>query len=435
MEKRTSGTKPLKTTAIADACSSFPVGFSLLRREGWLFAAFYDPLRRITVAARRDGAEEWDFFKPEGRWLPERGRLSSITDFDSHNYLALAVDDGGHLHLSGNMHSDPLIYFRSEKPLEISSLVPIDRMTGCAEGRVTYPIFFRGPGSELLFRYRNGESGNGVDYYNVYDLQARSWSRLLDKPLLDGEGSRNAYARLPQPGPDGRWHLVWMWRESSDCSTNHTLSYARSSDLIHWERSDGTPLPIPITLAAGEVVDPSPMKGGLINMSQDLGFDSVGRPILVYHRYDADGHSQLFSARRETEGWVIRALSDWAFRWEFEGQGSIAAEIGHSGPVRGGEGRLEVVYEGRQAGSGVWVLDEATLRVLETQPPRPSLFPAELLAPTQDLAPGMEVRIAAAEGAPEGKACFLRWETLPANRDIAPGRETPPTRLELIEVG
>jgi alpha-L-rhamnosidase len=62
---------------------------------------------------------------------------------------------------------------------------------------------------------------------------------LFDGPLLDGEGERSAYSSGPQRGPDGRFHLLWMWRETPDAMTNHTLSYARSRDLIHWETSSG----------------------------------------------------------------------------------------------------------------------------------------------------------------------------------------------------
>ena len=35
-----------------------------------------------------------------------------------------------------------------------------------------YPHFLRGPRGELIFTYRDGRSGNGDQYFNVYDPDA-----------------------------------------------------------------------------------------------------------------------------------------------------------------------------------------------------------------------------------------------------------------------
>jgi hypothetical protein len=427
---------PFRVIPVAKACSSFPVGFSLLNHSKRQFVAFYDEQHRITVGSRCLDSEAWTFFKPEGPWLARRNRKGSVVGFDSHNYLTMAVDSMGHLHLSGNMHSDPLIYFRTTKPLEITSLVFVGRMTGVDEGAVTYPRFFRGPGEQFLFRYRDGGSGNGSDYYNLYDPKTRRWSRLVSQSVLDGEGKRNAYAQLPLLGPDDRWHMIYMWRDTWDCETNHDLCYACSSDMIHWERSDGTPTALPITLATGEIVDPSPIHGGLINMSQEIGFDHSHRPVLTYHRYDENGFSQAYAARREEGRWRIRPLSKWTFRWNHQGGGSIIAEVTISPVTRTKDGELAVSYETKDAGAGVWILNEATLEVIETRPPFPTAMPPELSVPRQDLHPEMEVRTTWPEKdfSSGPSVHILRWETLPRNRDLAPKSEPPPTLLEVIEL-
>ena len=99
-----------------------------------------------------------------------------------------------------------------------------DRMTGERETRCTYPVFFTNAAGDLMFRYRDGSSGDGSDLYNIYDPATRTWRRVLDTPVLDGEGRRNAYAIEPTLGPDGRLHLVWMWRDTPDCATKNNLS-------------------------------------------------------------------------------------------------------------------------------------------------------------------------------------------------------------------
>ena len=243
--------------------SGHPVGFDILTERGHQFIAYYDSERRLTVKGRRLGAADWTTVHPEGTEVAARKRMSNVTGWDSHNYLTMVLDRDGCLHLSGNMHADPLVYYRTSRPFDLTSLERIDRMTGERENRTTYPRFLTNDTGDLVFRYRDGGSGDGSDLYNIYDPQKREWRRLFDGPLLDGGGKRSAYSTVPQQGPDGRFHMIWMWRETPDAMTNHTLSYARSRDLIHWETSSGKPLALPITLAKrGTKRPPSSMRAG-----------------------------------------------------------------------------------------------------------------------------------------------------------------------------
>ena len=112
-----------------------------------------------------------------------------------------------------------------------------------------------------------------------------------------------------------------MWRDTPDAETNHDLSYARSRDLVRWERSDGSALQLPITLARSEVVDPVPVRAGMINNNTVVGFDGTGRAMITFHKFDARGNTQIFVARRETPRWRLRQISDWQnFRWDFRGR-------------------------------------------------------------------------------------------------------------------
>ncbi|CAF4056115.1 unnamed protein product, partial [Adineta steineri] len=211
---------------IAPVWAGHPVNFVLLTHLPYEFIAYYDAARQMTIAQRNINERIWIINK-----------LPIITGWDSHNYIAMAIDDDGYLHLSGNMHVVPLIYFRTAQPLNASAFVQLNYMIGTDENRTTYPIFMRGPENEFIFTYRTGMSGNGNQIFNLYNLKTKIWKRLLDKPLTDGEGKRNAYFDGPIKGPDGYFHLVWVWRESPDASSNHDLSYARSKDLISWETS------------------------------------------------------------------------------------------------------------------------------------------------------------------------------------------------------
>ncbi|HET7535904.1 MAG TPA: BNR repeat-containing protein [Candidatus Didemnitutus sp.] len=410
--------------------SGHPVGFALLTERDHQFIAYYDANRRLTVLGRKLGDTQWSRVQPPGVPVPERGRDSNVTGWDSHNYLRLALDRDGCLHVSGNMHVDPLVYYRTRAPFDVTTLERIDRMTGERETRCTYPVFFKNAAGDLLFRYRDGSSGNGSDLYNIYDPATHAWRRLLDTPLLDGQNQRNAYALDPVLGPDGYFHVVWMWRDTPDCSTNHTLSYARSRDFIHWETSRGEPLALPVTLATGEVIDAARPHEGLINMTFNLGFDAQQRPVVVYHRYDAQRHSQAYVARPGAKGWDVRQVSAWNFTWAFSGGGSISAEVTLGAPRLATNGNLLVDFSTRAAGDGRWELDGKTLeKIASLRAPAPALPAA--LAQSSSASSGLEVQSVVSRAG--GRRWVLRWETLPRNRDLPREAAPPPTELRLFE--
>lgn len=410
---------------IAPVWSGHPVRVALLTHGKRQFVVFYDAERHMTAGVRDVDSDQWQFV-----------RLPSRVGWDTHNYVTMALDDEGYLHVSGNMHCVPLIYFRSKRPYDIASLEPIPSMVGRNEKRCTYPRFLRGANDELLFTYRDGSSGNGEQIWNVYDLAAKTWRRLLDQPLFSGEGKMNAYFVGPERDSEGTFHICWVWRDTPDCATNHDLCYARSKDLVHWETSDGKPLAVPITFGTAEIVDPVPPGGGIINGNTKIGFDFQKRVVLSYHKHDAAGKTQLYNARRETGGWKIYQTSDWDYCWEFQGGGSIGFGIG-LGPIAvQPDGTLTQHYSHIKHGSGTWKLDEATLKPTGKAALHRSPMPKGF-GRVESTRPGMSVRTVEDLGRPEepGIRYLLRWETLPANRDRPhPGDPPPPSMLRVYRL-
>jgi len=401
-----------------------PVGFALLTAPPYQYAAYFDADRRMTVAQRRLDQAGWVFCK-----------LPTSVAWDSHNAVTLALDGAGQLHVAGNMHVAPLCYFRTTKAGDIASLTAAP-MTGEREQRMTYPVFLKDRQGRLLYRYRDGSSGRGDDLYNVYDEATQRWRRLLAGPLLDGQGRMNAYCTAPLLGPDGMFHLAWVWRDSPDCATNHDLSYARTADFLHWFDAADRELTLPITVRSGAVVDPVPPRGGIINSNLQVGFDTRARVILTYHKYDAQGDLQIFAARRDFDGWAIIRVSDWkGYRWEFAGGGTIVSEVSLGAVEPIGDGKLTLSYRYPQ-GAGTWVLDEQTLQPIPgaRAPVRPApRFPASAGLGTSTF-PGMRVHEAGDGGsADDGFAYKLVWETLEANRDRPRPEPWPaPAMLRLV---
>jgi len=412
---------------IAEVPSDFPVGFCLLTKGRRQYVAYYDKQHRMTVASRTTDSPQWRY-----QIIP------SLVGWDTHNYIRLAVDDDGYLHLSGNMHGVPLIYFRSSEPWNIATFAQLSAMTGKDEKRCTYPVFMRNADNRLIFHYRDGESGNGNEIYNVYDLETKTWSRLMNKPLTDGEGRMNAYFLDPQRGPDGWFHIVWVWRDTAYCETNHHLSYARSRDLIHWESAAGEKAELPITLNNQSLwIDPVPSGGGIINGCQNLAFDQGNRPVVTYHKADSNGNMQIYATRFEDGHWVQHPLTDWRTPVKFGGAGSMGfIGIQISGLTRVEPGVLTLNYRHRDYGSGQLVLDEATLRPINKKIVVVREYPEEMDRPRISFE-GIVINREGDSGCSgeEGVHYLLQWETLPNNYDHP--REGPlpkPSMLRLYKL-
>jgi hypothetical protein len=400
---------------VAPVWSGSPVQFALLTHGDQQYVAYYAPDGTMTIAQRRLGERTWRYTA-----------LPTAVGWDSHNYIAMAFDSEGYLHVSGNMHAVPLIYFRSTRPGDASTLVRVASMTGKNENSVTYPLFSYSPEGDLLFEYRNGKSGAGDTYRNRYDVRTKTWTSLTDQPLFVGGSARNAYPINPVLGPDGWYHQVWDWRESPMAETNHDLSYARTKDFIHWETADGKPIKLPITIdTPGLTVDPVPVKGGLINGSQSVGFDTEGGLVIGYTKYDANGNTQLYFARWQEGQWKIQQASDWSYRWDFHGGGSIPMQV-MIGGLKSLNGRLTISVRHVQYGAGLWEVDPISFKLIGKLIPAPveskDVPPSSL--PTAD---GMIPQVVRDmdEAEPGGVSYSLTWNALGPNRD-QPRPEGPP---------
>lgn len=353
---------------------------------------------------------------------------SAVVGWDSHNGVTIAVDREGFVHISGNMHNHPLVYFRTRVPHDISSFERIDRMTGKRETACTYPVFLVRPVGELVFRYRHGLSGDGADYYNIYNCANREWRRLLENPLLDGLGHMSPYAVRPLAGTDGRYHVVYCWRDTPDVATNHDIGYMRSQDLVRWENAAGEALELPVVPdCRPTLVDPVPVNGGLLNARQRVGFDAMLRSIISYTKFDENGKTQAYCARFADGRWEIRQISNWSYRWELTGSGCIpnGNDILLEPVTLASDGSLHLRFDHTQEGSGVWQMDPETLAVVRLLPVE-NTWPEELARDVSGY-PGMQARILPARGqdAASPEQYVLRWETLGENRD-EPRAETPP---------
>jgi len=385
---------------IAQVWAGHPVNFAIKTTEKLQCVAFYNTNRRMVVASRSPDSTSWKYTE-----------LPTTTGWDSHNYIAMAIDDSGYIHISGNMHNVNLIYFRSKNPWNTNSFESPE-MIGTLENSITYPEFIMGPNNQLFFQYRTGGSGNGITICNSYDTKTKKWTRLTSKGLFDGENKVSAYHISPVLGPDNFFHIIWMWRETPVANTNFHISHMKSIDLITWQTMNGKEISIPVkTSTPGVVVDPIPSGRGLINMDYWISWDRQNRAVVTYHRYDDNNISQIFNTRWENGNWKIYQTSNWTgFKWNLDREGSLSHDIAAT-PLsvdENGELIQDYVYQNQKMKR--WILNEENLKPQSDIVYEPPQVMRELYE-VESTFPGMQVnRIRNGE-------YYLKWETMPINQD------------------
>lgn len=426
----------------------------LLTHEGHQYVAFYDSDRFLTLAQRKLASEEWTYH----RFPVQMGWQTG-----SHAQLSIALDRKGYIHVAcyrrGLLQEPPMpprpIYFRSLAPHSVDAFEQLYMVS--ASERTDYPTFIT-VDNTLFFSFRDGGSGRGDQHFYRYDVDRRRWERLLESPLLDGRSVMNAYVfggGFPVFGPDNRWHLLWMWRNTPDHATNHSLSYARTigDDLTQWESAAGDPVSPPFTIDhTGLLVDDAPPGGGLSNPLKALSWDSKQRVIVSYHRFDESGKSQIYNARFEDGNWRIVPATEWDFVWgeSYFGTGAlnIAGTIRFTPVSQAGYGKLAQQVWNRDIEERVVLLDEESLQPIGQEVPpvvpwRQSLsipesdFRVEPIPELRRTGGTMQVELIPDSGRSgvEGLTYYLRWEHAGANRDQpVPEPWPPPTILRVYKI-
>lgn len=393
-----------------------PVGFCLLTHGNRQYIAYYNADRSMVVGQRNLEDEKFSLHILPRTSRETSGGTSTVLNWDSHNSVTLGIDKEGFIHLAGNMHVHPITYFKSAKPGDISTLVQEMKLVGVNEKRCTYPHFVNTKEGELIFHYRDGGSGNGNEIYNIYSCETKKWLRMLDVPLTDGQGLMNAYQTQPNVMSDNWYHVYWVWRDTPDCSTNHDLSYMKSPDLKNWYNAFGEPVELPAMVDKSSViVDPIPVNGGIINLAAKLCLDEKNKPIFAYHKYDAKGNLQFYTARVKGKKWESKQFTNWDYRWEFSGNGSINSEVVIKDFMKRDDGFYELSYWHIKYGNGTILLNKKMKNVglvLKPEPFHATLtvegdFPGLLIQTSKDLGRTDE----------KGARYLLKWETINRNRD------------------
>lgn len=407
------------------------VSFDLVTANDMQFVAYFDRNRMMSVAARKIGDDSWT-----------KTTMDNQLIWDSHNSVVLGVDKAGYIHVSGNMHADPMAYFRSEKPYDISTMQPIHTMTGVEEKRVTYPRFFNDKEGELYHTYRSGGSGDGDIFVNRFLPEEQIWERNSDEPLFEGveeNENRSAYHKWVKDA-NGDFHFLWLWRWTPMVETCHNLSYARTSDMKHWYNAAGEEVSLPFRPEDDAVMlDPTPSKGGMHNSRHKIIITKDGQPIIGYVKYDEAGLTQLYMAKFMNGAWMIKQISDWDFRWKFIEGGAFMTKGGQFNFVGISEdGLLAIDWETEKEESGRYTINLTTLAHSDKEAHIKRKYPMSLQSSVTGIA-DMEVRITQDQSGAyqDGSTFLLKYEALRGGfRQHRPDTipEGPLSPLKLIQI-
>jgi hypothetical protein len=213
-----------------------------------------DDNRKVRIA-RRYYTREWE---PSVDLSVQTGTaFSAQATLDSHNYIAVAEDDQGYIHVSGDMHAVALKYMRSTTPGSLTDWTT--GMVGTEETSATYPHFFKAKNGVLYFWYRTGSSGDGDWVLNRWNSSTLTWTRVA----LVLQGTVENVSAYPQEitvdHTTGRWHMLWTIRKDFVGPEENENIYAAYSDDngVTWRKySDNSAYSLPITWASGEIVVP-----------------------------------------------------------------------------------------------------------------------------------------------------------------------------------
>lgn len=328
---------PINICNLGEGWSTNTINTVIFRHHGivtrgiFQFCAYYDPNGNVIVCKRNLKDNTLESYNIE----------SSANTYDAHNSISIGIDSKDYIHISYDHHSSKLKYKRSLEPLNINKWTDDLKMTGENEGRVTYPSFLMLSNSkddteskgELLFLYRDGNSGCGDAFLNKYEIDTNTWVKQC-KCLLNGSESRpwtsNAYWN--HPSSDGeRLFLSYVWRVRNggpnEYVNNCNIGFACSKDLgKSWSTSKEKEIKLPITQVNYEVIKGIPLADNLINQTSQA-LDSRGNLHIVYYSNDNNGIPQYQHLWFDGVEWKNKVISNRKNNFNLMGAGALKLPI------------------------------------------------------------------------------------------------------------
>ncbi|RLJ06283.1 MAG: hypothetical protein DRP18_01215 [Candidatus Aenigmatarchaeota archaeon] len=235
---------------------------------------------------------------------------------DPHCSPSIAVDEDGYIHVSLNNHvSGSPVFLRSTNPEDITSWETEDiPHTGTY---VCYIRFIKDENGEIYAYYRD-DSGSAPYPRKIskYNRTNQSWELVVSD--LVNTSSNECYIDIVAT-PDGKFHLVGMWRTGavgdSDFSHRNTF-YAYSDDHGQtWKHvADGSTFTLPISedqLTSSDIFETA-SQGTSIEIMNNQKCDANDSYIIVpYLKTDANDRLNYFVSVWNGSLWQVNQVSNY----------------------------------------------------------------------------------------------------------------------------
>lgn len=218
---------------------------------GVVYVCWIDNNRHSHFAMRAPSLPNW----LDCDWVAA-GMLDE-SSLDIHDNTRMAIDDAGFIHASGNMHGNPLHYWRSHYSMwddavswgaRVNTWDRLDHMTGTGEVEVTYPAWMNHPNGRLIFSHRDGSSGDGNQVIKRYDSATKAWQDVMCPGLhtdgsawaanniaIDGKTDNfSPYLQRLEIDSDGDLHLGMTWRRTGNADTTVGFYFFKIQHVGDW---------------------------------------------------------------------------------------------------------------------------------------------------------------------------------------------------------
>lgn len=170
-----------------------------------------------------------------------------------------------------------------------------------------------------------------------------------------------------------------------------------------------------------------------------MQLDQNQKPVFTYHKYDPEGNLQLFIAQIKGNQWVYKQITQWDYRWEFSGNGSIMGEFKIRNFDKREGGYYEIGYWHIKYGEGIILLNEKfdPIGKVIRELPLFSSYRFEKRITTQGTFEGLNVvsSVDIGQSKEEDVRYVLKWEALDRFRDKPRPKPWPnPSKLYLYKL-
>lgn len=181
--------------------------------------------------------------------------------WSAHEYIAVALDSAGYIHISWGMHDTAFWYRKSASPIASWNgnlgALQTSMYAGQPTWSATYPIFFKDPQGKLYFTFRSGYAYSASWHFCSYNTATSTWSPLagsgaagcvISAPSIGAYQATPTFTRDWDGAGAGFMHFGWIWYIGSG-----GLNHVRWNGAV-FTQWDGTPQTMPCVDGNSRVV-------------------------------------------------------------------------------------------------------------------------------------------------------------------------------------